>query len=63
MELTDFVKKLKEENDDLMIEVEWSHNDGYFKYYISKWDEWSNRYRPIWAFHSYADLKSFMENR
>ena len=41
----------------LMIDITWSGNDGYFKYYIIDCETM----KPIHCFHSYQDLKKHIK--
>ena len=61
MILTELQRKLFKTTREV-IEVEWSGNDGYFKYYVYPLDENCNvDYLKPTCFHDYRDLVQYVE--
>lgn len=48
---------------DFILEIEWSSNDGYFKYYVYPLDgDFGVDYSKPTCFHCFEDLKSYVES-
>ena len=64
MELTELQYRLDDYNrkngTDLMIDVEYSGNDGIFKYYIGNWDYERQGVYPEVCFHNYKEMKQYI---